>query len=247
MRPGVIREFRPIGKALHQIEWVRLPLLNDKIYHAIEAQLGCVSIAVGDFMTRKFSGSATVIISGMEAALFLDRDGVIIENRASYVRNWAEVEFIPGALRALAEIRASPYRIVLVTNQSVIGRGLISLRQAEQINEQLAETIRAAGGRLDRIYMCPHAPEHGCACRKPEPGLFLAAAGDLNLDLASSIMIGDAVTDLLAARAAGVASLALVLTGRGRAQIDLLKQFHLEKVSIFPDLVAALRNFTRTA
>ena len=151
-------------------------------------------------------------------AIFLDRDGVIIENRADYCRSWEEVVIVPGALQALARAQGTSYAVVIITNQSAVGRGLVDRETADDINARLVAAIRAAGGRVDGVYMCPHAPEDGCACRKPKPGLLLQAADELRLDLPHSVLIGDALTDLEAARAAGVGQAMLVRTGRGREQ-----------------------------
>jgi D-glycero-D-manno-heptose 1,7-bisphosphate phosphatase len=176
----------------------------------------------------------------MQPAIFLDRDGVIIENRADYVQSWADVSIYPQALAALARISAEPYRIIIVTNQSAVGRGIISLGQVEAINEQLVEKIAEAGGRVDAVFTCPHAPGDQCDCRKPRPGLLLQAARALNLDLARSIMVGDALSDLQAGRAAGVAQVALVCTGRGQSQASLPQAAEMDPFPIFGELAAAL-------
>jgi D-glycero-D-manno-heptose 1,7-bisphosphate phosphatase len=137
-------------------------------------------------------------------ALFLDRDGVIIENRDEYVRTWDDVAIIPGAIEAIAALTAfNTYRIVIVTNQSPIGRGLITKAVAERINRQLVGAIESAGGRIAAVFVCPHTDADNCDCRKPRPGLLLQAAKELHLDLSNSLMIGDALTDIKAARAAG--------------------------------------------
>jgi D-glycero-D-manno-heptose 1,7-bisphosphate phosphatase len=154
----------------------------------------------------------------MYPAIFLDRDGVIIENRPAYVRSWADVEVFPEALAALARIRNHPYKIVMVTNQSGVGRGLIPAATVDEINRRLLSAVEAAGGHIDAVFTCPHRPEDACDCRKPQPGLLLQAAKALSLDLGRSIMIGDALSDLRAGQAAGVKKLALVKTGRGAKQ-----------------------------
>lgn len=154
----------------------------------------------------------------MFPAVFLDRDGVIIENRDDYVRSWADVAFLPGSLPALAAFSASRYKIVIVTNQSAVGRGLITLETARDINRRVVDKIEKCGGRVDGVFVCPHAPGEGCECRKPRPGLLLQAAGALNLDLERSFMIGDAISDLLAGQNAGIRRAFLVRTGRGAAQ-----------------------------
>ena len=148
----------------------------------------------------------------MKPAIFLDRDGVIIENRPDYVRSWDDVEIYPQALETLVKISQSSYSIVIVTNQSAVGRGLIPLSAAQAINRQLVDEIKQTGGRVDGVYMCPHAPWEGCECRKPEPDLFFQAARDLSLDLMRSVMVGDALSDIIAARTAGVSRQAMVLT-----------------------------------
>ena len=174
----------------------------------------------------------------MRSAIFLDRDGVIIENRSEYVRSWEAVAFIPGALAALAEIARSAYAIVIVTNQAGVGKGVISLAEAEAINERIQTEIERVGGRVDGFYLCPHTESDGCECRKPKPGMLLAAAHDLNLDLSQAWMIGDAVTDLQAGAAAGARPL-LVLTGRGTDH----KELH--GLEGFADLTEALAHIQK--
>jgi D-glycero-D-manno-heptose 1,7-bisphosphate phosphatase len=150
----------------------------------------------------------------MRPTIFLDRDGVIVENREAYVRTWEDVEFIPGALAALAQAANTDYAIVLVTNQAGIGKGLIPADVSESINQRIRAEIEQAGGRVDGIYVCPHTDTDDCECRKPRPGMLLQAARELDLDLSRSWMVGDALTDMQAGQAAGVRTL-LVLTGRG--------------------------------
>src|SRR5205085_10936462 len=130
------------------------------------------------------------------AAVFVDRDGVVVENRPSYVRSWEDVRFLPGAFEALRRLAAARLTTVLVTNQSAVGRGLVSLQRARDINERIVDAIRAEGGLVEATYLCPHRPQDGCPCRKPEPGMLLRAAGELDVDLARSFLVGDALTDV---------------------------------------------------
>ncbi len=174
----------------------------------------------------------------LRPAVFLDRDGVIIENRSDYVRSWDDVAFYEQALEALRLMRALPCAIVIVTNQSAVGRGIISLAQAEAINRQVVEHIRSQGGRVDAAYLCPHAPGTGSPCRKPQPGMLLQAARDLNLDLSRSWMVGDALTDVQAGQAAGVAQSVLVRTGRGATQLSLPEAARLGAFRVVDDLLA---------
>ena len=155
----------------------------------------------------------------MYPAIFLDRDGVLIENRPDYVRDWSQVKIIPEAIDALALAAARHYKIVIVTNQSAVGRGLIPQVNADEINRRLINLIQQYGGQVDAVYMCPHRPEDDCPCRKPRPGLLLEAARSLSLDLPRSWMIGDAWSDVQAGQRAGIRHTILLKTGRGTEQL----------------------------
>lgn len=175
-------------------------------------------------------------------ALFLDRDGVFIENRANYVRSWEDVAFFPQALAALACIREIPYKIIVVTNQSAVGRGLMSLETAVHLNNRILDVVREANGRIDASYLCPAKPGTDHPCRKPRPGMLFQAAQEHNLDLGQSIMIGDALTDIQAGQAAGVKQAILLLTGRGQAQSELPLAKELSPFVTFSTLSDALRH-----
>jgi D-glycero-D-manno-heptose 1,7-bisphosphate phosphatase len=178
----------------------------------------------------------------MFPAIILDRDGVIIENRENYVRSWADVEIYPQALHALASASRSIYKIVIITNQAGIGKGIIPPQIAVEINQQLVQTIERAGGRIDGLYMCPHTPQDECECRKPRPGMILQAKRELSLDLAHSWLIGDALSDLQAGRAAGVGRIALVRTGRGAQQVQLPEIANLGPFRLYEDLKDAIQH-----
>ena len=134
-------------------------------------------------------------------ALFIDRDGTLITD-VGYPRDPALVEPIAGAIDALRELQAS-FVPVIISNQSGIARGLITCAEARAVHERVVELFARAGVGFAGAYYCPHAPDAGCACRKPAPGLLLDAARELGLDLARSVMIGDRPSDLAAGRAAG--------------------------------------------
>lgn len=168
-------------------------------------------------------------------AIFLDRDGVICENRSDYVKNWGEFLFLPGVKRSLAALAQLDFRIVIVTNQSVIGRGIAPASVIEDIHQRMTAEITGAGGRVDRVLYCPHRPDEGCACRKPHPGMLFQAAEGLNIDLAQSYMIGDAVTDLQAGQCANCLPI-LVLTGRGREQLNTALHSKCRRAVIARDL-----------
>ncbi len=172
-------------------------------------------------------------------AIFLDRDGVIIADRSDYVRSHRDVQLLPGSIDALARLAASSYAVIVVTNQSAVGRGLLALEKMLEINRQLMDRLASLGGKVDASYICPHAPEVGCPCRKPAPGMLLDASAELGLDLASSFLVGDAVTDLMAARAACVRGM-LVRTGRGAEQSQLLAARERAASVVVADLSGAV-------
>lgn len=145
-------------------------------------------------------------------AVFLDRDGVIIRN-VPYLNDAKMIEFLPKVPECIARINKLGFKCVMVTNQSGIARGLLSIEQLYSINKKIEEYLIAHGARVDAIYYCPHHPNGTvprysltCDCRKPKPGMFRKAAQDLHLDLSSSIMIGDQVIDCEAGKNAGCIS-----------------------------------------
>jgi D-glycero-D-manno-heptose 1,7-bisphosphate phosphatase len=176
----------------------------------------------------------------MHPAIFLDRDGVIVENRESYILDWGDVIIFPQAVDAIVKVSDTQYKIVIITNQSAVGRGLLSLNDAISINERIIKVIFQSGGRIDGIYMCPHSPVDHCNCRKPLPGLFHQAADDLSLDLNRSMIIGDAWSDLVAGQAAGIPTRVLVRTGRGYAQSQIPAPPDLSSYLLYDTLSDAL-------
>lgn len=151
-------------------------------------------------------------------AIFLDRDGVICENRHDHVKCWREFRFLPGARESIAALTYLGLPIIVATNQAVIGRGLVSAEVVEDINQRMVAELASYGGRIDQVVYCPHRPEDQCDCRKPEPGMLLQVAREMDLDLTRSYMIGDAASDLMAGQQVGCQTF-LVLTGRGFQQL----------------------------
>lgn len=149
--------------------------------------------------------------------LILDRDGVLNEEAADggYVRAAGEFRWLPGALTALALLHRSGVRLSVVTNQSGIGRGLMTREDLASVHGRMQAEAAACGGPLDCVLFCPHAPEEGCSCRKPAPGLILAAIERSGIGPGETLAVGDDARDLEAAQRAGVAA-ALVRTGKGR-------------------------------
>ncbi len=153
-------------------------------------------------------------------AVFLDRDGVINENRPDHVKSWAEFRFLPGAPEAVARLSKAGIRVFIITNQAIINRGMVSREMVDRINRRMIREIKRAGGRIDGVAYCPHRPDERCTCRKPQPGLLLHLAERHGLDLRESVVIGDALSDVEAALAAGCQAI-LVMTGRGTEQFQM--------------------------
>jgi D-glycero-D-manno-heptose 1,7-bisphosphate phosphatase len=172
-------------------------------------------------------------------AVLLDRDGVINADHEGYVTSWSQFRLLPGALEGLRQLTAAGYRLAVVTNQAVVGRGLASAAEVEKLNARMVSALAEGGARIDAVLYCPHAPEEGCACRKPQPGLLIEAGRCLGVAPDDTCVIGDWVDDIAAARAAGCAVPILVLTGRGRRALPLVRAAGLSPFFVARDLLAA--------
>jgi D-glycero-D-manno-heptose 1,7-bisphosphate phosphatase len=143
-----------------------------------------------------------------ERAVFLDRDGTIIFDRG-YLKEAREVCLLAGVGEALATLTEHGFTLVLISNQSGIGRGMITPEQAEQVHQAVVTRLLEFGVRLDAAFYCPHIPEENCRCRKPSPEMILRAALELHLDRAHSFMVGDKACDVEAGKRAGCRTILL--------------------------------------
>lgn len=166
--------------------------------------------------------------------VFLDRDGTLIVEK-NYLSDPAGVSLEEGVLEGLVLLQSRGHPLIVLSNQSGIGRGFFDERAAQRVNDRVAELLRARNIDILGWYMCPHAPEEGCDCRKPLPGMALAAARDLRLELAGSFMVGDRRADLELADAIGASGI-LVASGYGRSAIDWARG---EGRPVFDDFKAA--------
>jgi len=146
--------------------------------------------------------------------VILDRDGTIITDK-NYLSDPAEIELLPGAARGLRRLQRLGLGLVIITNQSAVGRGILNLSRLDMINDRLFGMLEEEQIKLGGIYFCPHRPEVGCDCRKPGTGLMNLAAKDLDFDPGQSFVIGDKECDIVLGRRVG-ATTVLVLTGYGR-------------------------------
>jgi len=161
----------------------------------------------------------------MGYTVFLDRDGVINKDSAGYIKDASEFEFIPRSPEAIALLTQNGFQVIVITNQSMIGRNFASKEALEAIFEKMKTGVRAAGGRVTDIFYCPHVDEDRCSCRKPEPGLIFQAQKKYQIHLTRSFMVGDSAKDMDCARNAGCAKALLVKTGNGRTALaDLINR-----------------------
>jgi histidinol-phosphate phosphatase family protein len=156
--------------------------------------------------------------TGARPAIFVDRDGTIVEER-DYLADPAKVQLLPGVPEAIRRLQEAGFAVVLVTNQSGIARGLYSEDEYRAVQARVARLLRDRGIVLEATYYCPHHPDFTgpCDCRKPGPGMYRAAARELGLDLGRSWYVGDKVTDVLPALSFGGSGV-LVRTGYGREE-----------------------------
>lgn len=181
----------------------------------------------------------------MRRAVFLDRDGTVIYER-HYLSEPGQVELIPGVGAALRALRQMGLCLVVVTNQSAIGRGLFDEHRLKAIHRQLGKLLEGEGVRLDGIYHCPHAPEEGCLCRKPRPGLIERAARDMGTDPRAGFVIGDKPCDMELGRQVGATTF-LVRTGYGAQMADACQKIADHRVDDLQAAVPIIANLIKQA
>lgn len=163
--------------------------------------------------------------------IVLDRDGVINHDSDEYIKSPEEWIPIDGSLEAIAQLNRNGYRVVVATNQSGIGRGLYTIDTLFEIHKKMYRMLAEVGGSLEGVFFCPHAPEQGCDCRKPKPGLLREIERRLGITLKGVPVVGDTLRDLQAARAVGAAPV-LVRTGKGERTLaqhrDELRQIPID-------------------
>ena len=178
--------------------------------------------------------------------IFLDRDGVINVDSPDYIKSEDEFNFIPESPEAVSLLSKEGCDLFIITNQSVINRGMISLSKLEAIFLKMLKGINKSGGKIKDIFFCQHTPDECCECRKPKPKMILDAAKKYNVNLNYSIMIGDSVKDIEAGKAAGCGATILVLTGNGKQSVDILKEKSIEPDFIANNLMDAAIWITKT-
>lgn len=210
----------------------KMPIINTqtKAGSPIPASLNVTNLPHEDAHTEKQydAGHNTLQSTLQHPFVLLDRDGTIIAEK-NYLSDPAGVEILPGAAEGLKLLQQHGFGLVVVTNQSGIGRGYYSVQEMHAVNNRMATLLAESGIALDGIYYCPHVPEEKCDCRKPRPGMVLRAAAELGFIPAHAVVIGDKAADLGLARAVGALGV-LVRTGYGAMQES--------KLDTPPDMIA---------
>ena len=168
--------------------------------------------------------------------IVLDRDGVINHDSEQFIKSPEEWRPIPGSLEAIARLNRAGYRVVVATNQSGVGRGLLDFATLNAIHDKMHRALALTGGRIDAVFFCPHTADARCDCRKPKPGMLIEIGKRFSVDLAGVPCIGDGMRDLQAAETVGAQPM-LVLTGKGEK--TLRDGGFPKNTVIFPDLAFA--------
>ncbi|MEN8177212.1 MAG: D-glycero-beta-D-manno-heptose 1,7-bisphosphate 7-phosphatase [Pseudomonadota bacterium] len=177
--------------------------------------------------------------------IILDRDGVINQDSDDFIKSPDEWAPIPGSLDAIARLNYAGYLVYVASNQSGIGRGLFDIETLNAIHLKLNTELQKIGGRIQAILFCPHAPDQGCDCRKPKPGLYEEVARRSQEPLSNVPVIGDSYRDLEAALAVGARPI-LVLTGKGTETFNLHKD-QLTGIPFYPNLSMAVESLLEEA
>jgi D-glycero-D-manno-heptose 1,7-bisphosphate phosphatase len=171
--------------------------------------------------------------------IVLDRDGVINEDSDDYIKSVDEWHPIPDSLEAIARLNHAGYTVVVATNQSGIARGYYDIATLSAMHRKMDDMLASLGGKVDAVFFCPHAPDEGCDCRKPKPGLLRQIGECYQHEMKDVIFIGDSISDMKAAVAIE-AQPVLVKTGKGEQSVDLLHVNKIEGVLIFDNLADAV-------
>ncbi|MDA1148861.1 MAG: HAD family hydrolase [Bacteroidetes bacterium] len=176
----------------------------------------------------------------MNKGIFLDRDGVLNED-FGYVYRWEDFKFLPGVIESLRLFSFYNYKLIIVTNQSGIGRGFYSTEEFWILTKKMQSYLEGMSVQIDGVYFCPHLPIEDqevetCLCRKPLPGLILQAADEHDIDLSLSVMVGDKPSDTLAGKAAGLG-----------LNVLLTRQERKDGENCYPDLVSFANDFLKVS
>jgi D-glycero-D-manno-heptose 1,7-bisphosphate phosphatase len=171
--------------------------------------------------------------------IFLDRDGVINYDSDEYIKSAEEWHAIPGSLEAIASLNRAGYKVLVVSNQSGLARGLFDLDALNQMHKKFIHELAAVGGYVEEIIFCPHLPSDDCECRKPKPGMFYQLQKKYHMDFTKTYFVGDTMADVQVAKIIGCYPL-LVLTGKGKKTLDAHPEY-VKKIPCFLNLSQAAK------
>lgn len=173
--------------------------------------------------------------------IILDRDGVINQDSDDYIKTVDEWNPIAGSLQAIGRLCQDGYTVVVATNQSGISRGYYDIEELHSMHKKMVRMLEPYGGYVEAIFFCPHGPKDNCQCRKPKPGLLHDISARFQCGLENVLFIGDTLSDVRAARAAG-AQPVLVLTGKGKRTLAAANVEELENIPVYEDLADATKS-----
>jgi len=170
----------------------------------------------------------------MNRAAFLDRDGVINRKAPTedqYITRWEDMQILPGVVEAIALLNRANFRVIVVSNQRCVAKGFLTASDLDSMHQRMCRELAAMGAKIDGVYYCPHEEHPACSCRKPEPGMLIAAADEHHVDFSASWMIGDSEKDVEAGRSAGCRTVRILKTDLGAGvSPDMLARSLLEAV-----------------
>jgi len=162
-------------------------------------------------------------------AIFLDRDGVINRDAGfgGYITSWKVFEFLPGSLEALKKLNQAGFKVIVISNQAGVAKGLYSKEDLDELTQNMLKEIEASGGKIASVNYCLHQDEDNCDCRKPKTGMLTRVAHDMEIDFSNTFLIGDSRRDILAGKAVGCKTI-FVLSGNTK----------LENLDVKPNFIA---------
>ena len=174
----------------------------------------------------------------MEKVIFIDRDGVVNRDVDDYVMSWSKFDFLPNIFEALRKLTELGYKVIIVSNQAGVGKGLYTAQALADITEKMLARIQRNGGRIYSVHYCPHRDDEDCVCRKPKVGLFKQAVASLSVDLREAFVVGDTERDILAGKRLGCPTI-LVLCGKTKTR-EAVGNFAARPDFIAEDLLDAV-------
>jgi histidinol-phosphate phosphatase family protein len=177
-------------------------------------------------------------------AVFLDRDGTVILDK-NYLSSPERVKLYSYSAQSINKLRKAGFKIIIVTNQSGIARGMFGVKELKKVNKKFIDLLREQGAKIDGLYYCPHIDEDDCSCRKPKTAMVLKAAKEHNIDLKKSYTVGDSVRDYLLGYNCGAKGI-LVLTGHGKSQQKKIKSQKIKPLAVCKTMKQAAELIIKT-